>query len=185
LLLDQEASYRRDRLLHFRLRYARLRHQAAVENVDYRAACGLDRVLFQKLTDGACIDAHENLMRADRRRQKLAPHQRSATNGDNRSNACPSCSPTSRSPAATAAIGVHLLILSGVLSRSMLRRVTTSSRFSKNATVADRRLSHELIGDLINADATLDRIVHNAHRIDLTGNSLRRSRATKAPPRLA
>jgi hypothetical protein len=40
LLLDQEASYRRDDA---RLRYARLRHQAAVEDVDYRAARGLDR----------------------------------------------------------------------------------------------------------------------------------------------
>jgi hypothetical protein len=30
------------------------------------------------------------------------------------------------------------------------------------------------------ADAILDRIVHNAHRINLTGHSLRRSRATKA-----
>ena len=33
LLLDQEASYRRDRRLHARLRYARLRHQAAVESI--------------------------------------------------------------------------------------------------------------------------------------------------------
>jgi DNA replication protein DnaC len=30
------------------------------------------------------------------------------------------------------------------------------------------------------ADAILDRIVHNAHRINLTGHSLRRSRANKA-----
>ena len=62
LLLDQEASYRRDRRLHARLRYARLRHQAAVEDVDYRAARGLDRALFQKLTEGSWIDAHENLI---------------------------------------------------------------------------------------------------------------------------
>jgi len=38
LLLDQEASYRRDRRLRFRLRYARLRHQAADEDIDYRAS---------------------------------------------------------------------------------------------------------------------------------------------------
>jgi DNA replication protein DnaC len=62
LLLDQEASYRRDRRLLARLRYARLRHQASVEDVDYRAARGLDRALFQKLTEGAWIDAHENLI---------------------------------------------------------------------------------------------------------------------------
>jgi hypothetical protein len=41
LLLDQEASYRGDRRLDARLRYARLRHQAA---------------------EGAWIDAHENLV---------------------------------------------------------------------------------------------------------------------------
>src|SRR5204863_191768 len=57
LLLDQEASYRRDRRL-----LARLRHQAAVEDVDYRAVRGLDRALFQKLAEGSWIDAHENLI---------------------------------------------------------------------------------------------------------------------------
>ena len=69
-----EASYRRDKRLHARLRYARLRHQAAVEDVDYRAARGLDRALFQKLAEGDWIDAHDNSdpVRADRRRQKLA-----------------------------------------------------------------------------------------------------------------
>jgi hypothetical protein len=36
-----------------------------------------------------------------------------------------------------------------------------------------------LIGDPTYADAILDRIVHNAHRINLTGHSLRRSRVTK------
>ena len=63
-----EASYRRDKRLTPRLRYARLRHQAAVEDVDYRAARGLDRALFQKLAEGSWIDAHENLIahRADR-----------------------------------------------------------------------------------------------------------------------
>jgi DNA replication protein DnaC len=38
---------------------------------------------------------------------------------------------------------------------------------------------HDLIGDPTYADAILDRIVHNAHRINLTGHSLRRSRANK------
>ena len=62
LLLDREASYRSDRRLHARLRYAKLRHQAAVEDVDYRVARGLDRALFQKLAEGAWIDAHDNLI---------------------------------------------------------------------------------------------------------------------------
>ena len=37
----------------------------------------------------------------------------------------------------------------------------------------------ELIGDPTYADAILDRIVHNAHRINLTGHSLRRPRASE------
>ena len=44
LLLDREISLPRDdKRLAARLRYARLRQQAVVEDVDYRAARGLDR----------------------------------------------------------------------------------------------------------------------------------------------
>ena len=39
----------------------------------------------------------------------------------------------------------------------------------------DRR--HDLIGDPTLADAILDRIVHNAHRILLRGESLRKKKA--------
>jgi DNA replication protein DnaC len=49
LLLDREMSYRHDKRLAARLRYARLRHQAAVEDVDFRTPRGLDRASFQKL----------------------------------------------------------------------------------------------------------------------------------------
>jgi IstB-like ATP binding protein/GDSL-like lipase/acylhydrolase family protein len=74
LLVDREVTHRRDKRLAARLRYARLRHQAVVEDVDYRAPRGLDRALFHKLASGAWIDAHDNLilLRTDRRRQKLA-----------------------------------------------------------------------------------------------------------------
>jgi hypothetical protein len=36
---------------------------------------------------------------------------------------------------------------------------------------------HDVIGDPTYADAILDRLVHNAHRIDLIGDSLRRTRS--------
>jgi DNA replication protein DnaC len=61
LLLDRETSWRRDKRLTSRLRAAKLRQQASVEDVDYRAARGLDRALFQKLSEGEWIDAHDNL----------------------------------------------------------------------------------------------------------------------------
>src|SRR5947207_5380768 len=62
LLLDRELTHRRDKRLAARLRYARLRQPASVEDVDYRAPRGLDRALFHKLTDGEWIDTHDNLI---------------------------------------------------------------------------------------------------------------------------
>ena len=62
LLLDREATERYERRLRARLRYARLRHQAAVEDVDYRAARGLDRSLFQAMIAGRWIEDVQNLI---------------------------------------------------------------------------------------------------------------------------
>src|ERR1051325_392307 len=58
LLLDREITERCER----GLRFARLRHQAAVEDVDYRAARGLDRALFQALIAGRWIEEAQNLV---------------------------------------------------------------------------------------------------------------------------
>ena len=56
-------------------------------------------------------------------------------------------------------------------------------RYGRRSTIITSQIPvdkwHELIGDPTYADAILDRIVHNAHRINLIGHSLRRSRATK------
>ena len=43
LLIDREATYRDDRRITSRLRRAKLRHNACLENVDYRHRRGLDR----------------------------------------------------------------------------------------------------------------------------------------------
>jgi DNA replication protein DnaC len=62
LLLDREIAERQDRRLKARLRFAKLRHQASIEDIDWRAARGLDRALFQKLAQGGWIEAKENLI---------------------------------------------------------------------------------------------------------------------------
>jgi DNA replication protein DnaC len=62
LLVDREITHRRDKRLAARLRYARLRQQASVEDIDYRVPRGLDRALLHKLTNGEWIDAHDNLI---------------------------------------------------------------------------------------------------------------------------
>ncbi len=41
---------------------------------------------------------------------------------------------------------------------------------------------HGLIGHATYADAILDRLVHNAHRIALSGDSLRKARRAPAEP---
>ncbi len=41
---------------------------------------------------------------------------------------------------------------------------------------------HELIGDPTLADAILDRLIHNAHRVPLKGESLRKKQAKLAKP---
>ena len=56
-------------------------------------------------------------------------------------------------------------------------------RYGRRSTIITSQIPvdkwHELIGDPTYADAILDRIVHNAQRINLTGHSLRRARANK------
>jgi DNA replication protein DnaC len=59
-------------------------------------------------------------------------------------------------------------------------------RYGRRATIVTSQLPidkwHDVIGDPTYADAILDRLVHNAHRIDLSGDSLRRSRTKAARP---
>src|SRR5271166_5112181 len=62
LLLDREASWRQDKRFAARLRVAKLRQQASVEDIDYRSPRGLDRARFQKLVEGEWINAHDNLV---------------------------------------------------------------------------------------------------------------------------
>ena len=62
LLLEREASLRRDKRLSKRLQYAKLRQQACVEDIDYRTPRGLDRALLTMLAEGQWIDDHANLL---------------------------------------------------------------------------------------------------------------------------
>jgi DNA replication protein DnaC len=61
-LLDSEVSERAQRRLRARLRSARLRYPASVENVDYCASRGLDRTQFQTLASGRWIADGANLI---------------------------------------------------------------------------------------------------------------------------
>lgn len=62
LLVDREATSRENKRLARRLREARLRQSAVVEDVDYRAPRGLDRALFHKLATCEWIREHHHLV---------------------------------------------------------------------------------------------------------------------------
>ncbi|WP_198030360.1 ATP-binding protein, partial [Bradyrhizobium sp. Tv2a-2] len=59
-------------------------------------------------------------------------------------------------------------------------------RYGRRSTLVTSQLPvdtwHVLIGDPTYADAVLDRLVHNAHRLDLAGESLRRTQPAARRP---
>jgi DNA replication protein DnaC len=201
LLLDRERADRQDRRLKARLRHARLRQQATIEDVDYRTQRGLDRALFQKLALGGWIEARQNLIiegptgvgkswlacalghKACRDNHSVL-YQRvprlfadlALAHGDGR-----------YARLMRTLGGVKLLILDdwgleppGPEQRRDLLEIA-EERHGRGATLITSQLPvdrwHDLIGDPTLADAILDRIVHNAHRIQLRGDSLRKRKA--------
>jgi len=59
LLADREMTEREDRRLTTRLRQAKLKHNACIEDMDYRAPRGLDKALILQLA--SCRWVHEGL----------------------------------------------------------------------------------------------------------------------------
>jgi len=204
LLLDRETTWRRDKRLTARLRAAKLRQQASVEDIDYRAARGLDHALFQKLAEGSWIDAHDNLALVGPSgvgKSWLACAIGQKACRDNRSvvyhrwpKLCEDlclARGDGRHPRLIKSLGrADLLILDDfglepldAGARHDLLEIL-EERYGRRSTIVTSQLPvtawHEVIGDPTYADAILDRLVHNAHRIELVGESLRRARGKGA-----
>jgi DNA replication protein DnaC len=62
LLVDKEADARDTRRLKMRLRTAKLRYPAAVEDLDLRSPRGLDRGLVMELATGSWVTRHHNVV---------------------------------------------------------------------------------------------------------------------------
>ena len=62
LLVDKEADARDSRRLASRLKAARLRHQAVIEDVDFRSPRGIDRSHLLGLAEGRWVDSHHNVL---------------------------------------------------------------------------------------------------------------------------
>jgi len=203
ILLEHEATLRRQKRFEARARTARLRHAASVEDIDYHAQRGLDRVLLLKLCGCDWVRQHRNLLvtgptgtgkswiacalghKACRENLSVlyqrVPRLMAAlalARGDGR------YAKLLRSLAR-----VNLLILDDwgpeplapEQRRDLLEIV--EDRYDSGSLLITSQLTiarwYELIGDPTLADAILDRVVHNAYRIELSGDSLRKRRAAE------
>ena len=205
LLLDREAADRGTRRFQSRLRAARLRHsQAAIEDVDYRTPRRLDKTLFQQLATSRWIAEHRNLLVTGpcgigKSWLACALAQKGCRDGYAVYYA--------RVPRLFADLELahgdgrfprlfRLLVKSDLLvlddwgpdrlSASQRRDLMeiVEDRYGRGSTLITSQLPvttwHEVIGEPTLGDAILDRIVHNAYRLDLDGPSMRKLKADQA-----
>ena len=201
LLVDRELRERDTRRLTTRLRQAKLRQTACIEDIDYRHPRGLDKALMARLATGQWVREHHNVLitgptgigktwlgcalghkacregltalylRLPRFFQDL-----SIAKGDGRYGKL-----------LTTLAKTDLLILddwglaplSDENRRDLLEII--EDRHDCRATLITSQLPvehwHEALGDPTLADAILDRLVHNAYKLTLQGESMRKRQA--------
>lgn len=204
LMLDREAAMRADKRLTNRLAAARLRFpEACVEDIDFATHRNLDRRSTLALAQGQWLNNHENLIitgKTGTGKSWLAcSFGRQAARQDH--SALYVRAPRLFEDLALARLDgrfprlmdklarVQLLILDDFATHSLTDQQRfhlfeiVEERYQRRSTLITAQVPisawHDLIGDATVADAILDRIVHNAHRISLEGDSMRKQ---KAPP---
>jgi DNA replication protein len=200
LLVDREMTERENRRLVSRLRAAKLRQNASVEDIDLRSQRGLDKHLLPQL--GACqwVKDHHNVLltgptgigksyiacalaNSACRQGYKSLYQRlprlfeelGIAKGDGR-----------YSKLLTNLSKTDLLVLDDFglskLTEEQCRDLLEimEDRHGLKSTIVTSQLPvknwHDVMQDPTLADAILDRLVHNAYKIDLTGESMRKQR---------
>ena len=201
LLLDRELTVRDSRQLTNRLRRARLHQPAVLEDLDYTAARGLDKGLIERLNDGRWLAEHLNLLitgptgigkswlacafahhacrlghtaryvRLPRLLQELV-----LAKGDGR-----------YAKLLAELAKTDLLVLDDwalqPLETEQCRDLLEilDDRHNRRSTLVTSQWPlaqwHEALGQPTLADAILDRLVHNAYKLTLSGESMRKRRS--------
>jgi len=204
LMVDRETIERENKRLVTRLKFARLRQSAVVEDINMKAPRSLDKALFQKLVAGDWIERHQNLLiigQAGVGKSFIACALGHKACRDNRSvlyyrlprlfDALLLARGDGRYGRLLKTLArVALLILDdwGLApltpdqERDLLE--VLDDRHGCSSTIVTSQLPvehwHELIANPTIADAILDRLIHNAHRLILKGDSMRKLAAKQS-----
>ena len=206
LLVDREAQDRDNRRLERNLKAAKLRWSAAsIEDLDFARARGLERATILQLAEAQWVNAHQNVLivgptgvgktyvacalaQAALRRGATALYARSPRLlGDLALARADGRLP--RLMSALARVDVLLIDdlalqpLTAAEAAALLEVVEDRSQLRSTVVTSQLPVTHwhESLGEPTVADAILDRLVHNAHRIELRGDSLRRPQTVDDP----
>lgn len=204
MLVDREHTDREQRRLTRRLQQAKLREKACIEDIDYRHPRGLDKKTIRRLATCQWIEKHQNVVLtgptgsgktyiscalADRacreghtalyRRLPRLLHELTVARGDG------SYTKLLARIAKTSLLVIDdwgIAPLSDPARRDVLEVI--EDRHGARSTIIATQLPiskwHAYIGDPTVADAVCDRLVHNAHQIQLKGGSMRKTRSNLA-----
>lgn len=203
-LVDIEWEYRQNRRIDRQLLYARFRYKASVEEIHYHADRSIDRNQVMRLADCTFIDRNENLLITGSTgigKSYVASaigHQACILGYKVFYASTPKLFAKLKMAKAdgsymkevTRIERQQLLILDDfgiqpfdAQSRAALMEII-EDRHGKTSLIITSQLPvskwHEVIGEKTIADAILDRIVHDAHRLELTGESMRKKRKPEA-----
>lgn len=200
LLVDMEATDRENRRLKTRLKNARLRQNASVEDIDFRHPRGLDRSLMLKLSSCDWVKENNNLLitgptGTGKTFLACALAQKACREGYTVQYV--------RMPRIFQELhiakgdGRYAKILKTFAKANLLlfddwglSQMTDENRHdlleiledrhSINSTLVTSQFPvdkwHDLIGDPTLADAILDRLIHSAYKIELKGGSMRKKK---------
>jgi len=201
MLVDRQWSWRENQALARRLKAAKLRGNACVEEIDYRASRGLDKSVIRALTqESAWVAQHENIFVLGPTgvgKSFLAAALAQKACRDGYAVFCTRAAALFRDLTLARADGSLRTLLARLARIDVLMiddwamaPLTESERRDFWEICEDRCQTrsliltsqlpvskwHEQVGDPTLADGILDRIVHNAHRIEMRGDSMRKTR---------